>query len=187
MNAVKGWPEWANWKSIDRDGGVKFWDKKPVRHNGYWLCDDVLDMMWSSDDRELLNQYQVDNWPSGMLTERPKAKEEDFYGMDLVETEAMKKAKLTTKDAPAFLSEAIKVMQQRGKQYDSNEQERSMGKTVEAFNIITGKQLTESEGWLLLQLLKDVRQWSKPEYHEDSALDCIAYSALKAESLNQGK
>ena len=91
------------------------------------------------------------------------------------------------KDAPAFLNEAIKVMQQRGEQYDSNEKERSMGKTVEAFNVITGNQLTESEGWLLLQLLKDVRQWSKPDYHEDSALDCIAYSALKAESLNKGK
>jgi hypothetical protein len=138
-------------------------------------------------EREILNTYQLENWPNGMLTKRPEPKTEDYYGMDLLETAAMKKAKTKNKAAPDFLKDAIAVMEERGKQYDSNKQERSMGKTVEAFNIITGKQLTESEGWLLLQLLKDVRQWSKPEYHEDSALDCIAYSALKAESLNQGK
>lgn len=96
-------------------------------------------------------------------------------------------AKAKAKEAQQFLQEAMDVMSERGKQYDSQEKERSMGKTIQAFNIITSKDLTESEGWLLLQLLKDVRQWSKEAYHEDSALDCIAYAALKAEALNQGK
>lgn len=62
------------------------------------------------------------------------------------------------------------------KQYDNEEKEISMGKCVEAFNIITGKDLTESEGWLLLQLLKDVRQWSKESYHEDSTLNKARFS-----------
>jgi hypothetical protein len=35
----------------------------------------------------------------------------------------------------------------------------------------------------LLQLLKDVRQWTKIDYHADSAVDCVSYAALKAESL----
>lgn len=74
-------------------------------------------------------------------------------------------------------------MEERGKQYDKPEGERSMGKTVQVFNIITGHDLTEADGWLLMQILKDVRQWQTPNYHEDSALDCVAYSALKAESL----
>ena len=57
-----------------------------------------------------------------------------------------------------------------------------MGKCVAAFNAITGRDLTEAEGWLLLQVLKDVRQWQRPGFHEDSAEDCIAYAALKAEA-----
>jgi hypothetical protein len=51
----------------------------------------------TAKEREILNQYQLDNWPSGMLIKRPKAKQEDYYGMDLVETEAMKKAKSINK------------------------------------------------------------------------------------------
>ena len=85
-----------------------------------------------------------------------------------------------------FLQRAIDLQQERGKEYD-NGQERSMGRVVEAFNIITGKQLSESEGWLFMQVLKDVRQWTKPEYHKDSAEDCVSYAALKAEALASGK
>lgn len=89
--------------------------------------------------------------------------------------------------APEFLDKASALMRQRGEQYDKPEGERSMGVCVQAFNTITGKNLTESEGWLLLQLLKDVRQWQNPDkYHADSAEDCIAYAALKAEALAQG-
>lgn len=84
--------------------------------------------------------------------------------------------------APALLSKAASIMEERGKQYDKPEGERSMGKAVKAFNAITGQDLSEAEGWLLLQVLKDVRLWQRPGYHQDSAEDCIAYSALKAEA-----
>lgn len=93
MNGWKDVPQWANWRSVDKNGTVKFFNGKPSSHNGYWLCGNTLDMMWTSEERELLNQYQLDNWPSGMSTERPKAKEEDYYGMELVETKEMKRAK----------------------------------------------------------------------------------------------
>ena len=84
--------------------------------------------------------------------------------------------------APDFLRRAADIMAERGKQYDKPEGERSMGKCVAAFNIVTGHNLTEAEGWLLLQILKDVRQWQRPGFHQDSADDCIAYAALKAEA-----
>lgn len=84
--------------------------------------------------------------------------------------------------APELLQNAANIMAERGKQYDKPEGERSMGKCVQAFNTITGQNLTEAEGWLLLQILKDVRQWQRPGYHQDSAEDCIAYAALKAEA-----
>lgn len=84
--------------------------------------------------------------------------------------------------APDLLSKASAIMTERGQQYDKPEGERSMGKCVHAFNIITGQTLSEAEGWLLLQILKDVRLWQRPGYHQDSAEDCIAYAALKAEA-----
>lgn len=88
----------------------------------------------------------------------------------------------TLETAPALLSKAAAIMEERGKQYDKPEGERSMGKAVQAFNAITGQDLSEAEGWLLLQVLKDVRLWQRPGYHQDSAEDCIAYAALKAEA-----
>jgi len=87
-----------------------------------------------------------------------------------------------TMDAPQLLSKAASIMVERGKQYDKPEGERSMGKCVAAFNIITNQRISEAEGWLLLQILKDVRLWQRPGYHQDSAEDCIAYAALKAEA-----
>lgn len=85
--------------------------------------------------------------------------------------------------ATDFLSNAARIMTERGQQYDKPEGERSMGAAVTAFNAITRRGLSEAEGWLLLQLLKDVRQWQRPAYHADSAEDCVAYAALKAEAL----
>jgi uncharacterized membrane protein len=90
--------------------------------------------------------------------------------------------------AHEFLGKAQALMLERGKQYDKPEGERSMGTAVTAFNTITGQSLTEAEGWLLLQVLKDVRQWQNPaSYHADSAEDCVAYAALKAEALSSAE
>jgi hypothetical protein len=84
--------------------------------------------------------------------------------------------------APGMLTKAAELMAERGKEYDQDQGERSMGRAVAAFNAITGHELTEPQGWLLLQVLKDVRLFTKPGYHQDSAEDCIAYAALKAEA-----
>jgi hypothetical protein len=87
--------------------------------------------------------------------------------------------------APKLLERAAQIMTDRASTYDQPEGERSMGRAVSAFNAITGQTLSESEGWLLLQLLKDARQWQRAAYHADSAEDCIAYAALKAEALQR--
>ena len=88
--------------------------------------------------------------------------------------------------AAELLGRAARHMHDRAATYDKPEGERSMGRTVQAFNAITGHHLTESEGWLLLQVLKDVRLFTRSEYHADSAEDCIAYAALKAEAKGKG-
>jgi hypothetical protein len=84
--------------------------------------------------------------------------------------------------ADQILNKAATLMQQRGQQYDQPQGERSMGKTVAAFNSITGQQLTEAQGWLLLALLKMVRDNQRGTAHQDSCEDLVAYSALYAEA-----
>lgn len=89
--------------------------------------------------------------------------------------------------APDILTAAAKHMADRAKTYDKPGGERSMGQTVAAFNAVTGRDLQESEGWLLMQILKDVRDRQRAEPHVDSLEDCVAYAALKAEARMGGR
>lgn len=83
-----------------------------------------------------------------------------------------------------FLMAASHTMRERADQYDKPEGERSMKAIISAFNAITGRSLTESEGWLIMLLLKMVRQWQNPDKaHPDSLLDGVAYASLLAESF----
>jgi len=93
----------------------------------------------------------------------------------------------TTISADGLLQKAASHMQGRAATYDQPGGERSMGRTVQAFNTITGRDLSESEGWLLLQILKDVRDRQRPEAHVDSLEDSVAYAALKAEARIAGR
>lgn len=85
--------------------------------------------------------------------------------------------------APALLQEAARIMEERGKQYDKPEGERSMAKTVVMFNTATGRDMTEVEGWFFMECLKNVRFFQNPSKpHEDSVKDKIAYAALFGEA-----
>lgn len=84
--------------------------------------------------------------------------------------------------AQSILNAAACHMQARAATYDTPEGERSMGKAVQAFNAIAGRDLSEAEGWLLLAMLKNVRLFQRPGYHADSAEDAVAYGALLAEA-----
>lgn len=93
----------------------------------------------------------------------------------------------STPTAPDILTAAAKHIAARAKTYDKPGGERSMGQTVTAFNAITGRDLKESEGWLLMQILKDVRDRQCEDPHDDSLEDCVAYAALKAEARMGGR
>ena len=85
--------------------------------------------------------------------------------------------------APDLLVAAAEIMTERGKQYDQPGGERSMGKTIGMFNIATGRDLSEAEGWLLMDCLKTVRLFQNTEKpHEDSIKDKINYAALLGEA-----
>lgn len=87
--------------------------------------------------------------------------------------------------ATEFLRRAAQHMDDRAKTYDKPGGERSMAATVAAFNAVTGKTLTETEGWLLMMLLKAVRLQQRATYHADSAEDMVAYAALAGEARSQ--
>lgn len=84
--------------------------------------------------------------------------------------------------APNLLKRASDLMIERAVQYDSPEGERSMEKIVNSFNALTGKDLTEAQGWMFMVLLKLVRDNTRVVGHKDSCDDLIAYAALYGES-----
>lgn len=91
------------------------------------------------------------------------------------------------KTASQYLNDCIQVQKQRGEQYDSKGTgERSFAAAAAAYNAITGHNLKGSDVCLILQLLKDVRQYRDPaRLHEDSLLDKVSYASLHAEELNK--
>ena len=78
------------------------------------------------------------------------------------------------------LRRAADLIEQRGKQRDSDTGERSMARTVAAFNAIYGTDLTETQGWHFMELLKMARS-SQGAYVADDFDDKVAYAALAAE------
>ncbi len=87
--------------------------------------------------------------------------------------------------AQEILQKASDLLGDRGAQYDSAGGEKSMGKAITAFNAITGRKLTTEEGWLLMILVKQVRQFTSGKRHLDSAEDAVAYCALQAEEITE--
>jgi hypothetical protein len=87
--------------------------------------------------------------------------------------------------ANEFLTAASKHMSDRASTYDKPQGERSMAATVAAFNNITGHQLSEADGWLMMTILKLVRLKQRPGFHQDSAEDAVAYAALLGEAKSQ--
>ena len=83
--------------------------------------------------------------------------------------------------APGFLREAISVMEQRGQQYDTEGGERSFEAAANAFNAITGYEITAADVALVQVCIKLVRSQSREEPHRDSLLDAVAYMALHSE------
>ena len=90
---------------------------------------------------------------------------------------------MTNAKADEILTAAAQHMRDRAATYDKPGGERSMAQTVAIFNLYHGTSLTEAQGWHMMQILKDVRLFARPGYHADSAEDCAAYSALKAEAM----
>ena len=86
--------------------------------------------------------------------------------------------------APGILIEATATITERGVQRDAAASgERSMAKTVAAFNGLTGRDLTEKEGWFFMTVLKMARSMNGKSPRRDDFVDGAAYFALAGESV----
>ena len=91
--------------------------------------------------------------------------------------------------ADFFLREAGGLLKTRGKEYDRvtgaaddpPQEERSFARVAAAFNAVHDTALTPAQVCHMLALLKQVRLFTAPTFHRDSAADGVAYMALLAE------
>lgn len=79
-----------------------------------------------------------------------------------------------------ILGQVSDLVAGRGNERDMPDGERTIPRTVAAFNAITGKDMTPVEGWLFMIILKLCRS-NQGSFKEDDYLDAIGYSGLMAE------
>jgi hypothetical protein len=87
---------------------------------------------------------------------------------------------LITPTAEQLVQDALDIMKERGATRDKPQGERAMAATVKAFNAVTGRNLSETEGWKFMMCLKLGRA-AQGKFHADDYHDLIGYSALTAE------
>lgn len=85
--------------------------------------------------------------------------------------------------AHEFLKAGIGHMEDRASVRDSEDGERSMKSTVNAFNAIFGTEITEEQGWHFMTLLKISRS-KGGDYRKDDYEDAAAYQALAGETAS---
>lgn len=83
--------------------------------------------------------------------------------------------------ASDILNKALGHLSDRAVTYDKPQGERSMAKTVDAFNTIYDLGMTEVQGWHFMELLKMVRS-SQGAFKADNFEDAAAYAALAGEA-----
>lgn len=85
--------------------------------------------------------------------------------------------------AQDILRQSAQHIDDRAATRDQAEGERSMARTVAAFNALTGHALTERDGWLFMVALKAARATNTPTGIPDDYQDGAAYFALAGECV----
>ena len=88
--------------------------------------------------------------------------------------------------AQHFLEAAKGHLGARAATYDKPTGERSMERTVKTFAALTDIQLTEEQGWLFLEVLKQVRSL-QGKFKADNYEDLAGYAALRGEAAAKAR
>lgn len=95
--------------------------------------------------------------------------------------DALREQDRLDRSAHHYLEQADAELADRAASRDAGDGERSMARAVAAFNTLYGHELTETEGWQFMSILKKSRG-AEGAYREDDYVDDVAYAALAAES-----
>ena len=87
-------------------------------------------------------------------------------------------------NAHEFANRAGELLEDRGKERDQPNGERSMARCVSAFNAMTGHDLSTEDGWLFMVYLKHARMRGGA-FRLDDYEDAVSYEALMAEEAVQ--
>ena len=88
--------------------------------------------------------------------------------------------------AQDFLEAAKGHLGARAATYDKPTGERSMERTIKTFAALTDIQLTEEQGWLFMEALKQVRSL-QGKFKADNYEDLAGYAALRGESAAKAR
>ena len=147
---------------------------------------------WSEQGRLNDVAFAAEKWDSFGSTEAPKVVNINNVNVVSKETAAAvskfisEELQQRAQTAAELLKKAGDIMGQRAKDYDSQGGERSMGTVAKMFNLATKREgaaaISESEAWLVMALLKMVRDRSTPDGHQDSCEDLVSYASLYGEA-----
>lgn len=87
--------------------------------------------------------------------------------------------------APDILKRAAQHMEDRAVARDQPGGERSMTRTVDAFNALTGHAISERDGWMFMVVLKAARACTTATGLADDYDDMAAYSGLAGEAAQR--
>jgi len=184
---VKSGTNWYQLKVSYKDGGYNFLifneNELEIVENATssfkvgdrvrFYCPDLEVDYGTIVERHLENSWWVD-WESDGF---PRYCEEKYLTLVDVEQPEEIPTKINAAD---ILQQAKDCLVNRASERDK-EQERSMKSCVEAFNALTGKSLTETEGWIFMTVLKIARSQGG-NFKLDDYVDMAAYAALAGES-----
>lgn len=80
-----------------------------------------------------------------------------------------------------LLSSVYDIQNERAKEYEQKNAERSFDKIANIFNAYRGLNLLPSDVALILRILKEVRSEHSDTVHLDSFIDGLSYESLRAE------
>jgi hypothetical protein len=146
-------------------------DGKPNLADLYWTCEGL--QIATTQRPQTLDLVELISQPAPAPV--PQAVDLPVESIELAAADLPNRA-------PDILEAAAGHMRDRAATFDKPEGERSMAQTVAIFNQFHGAGMTEAQGWHFMQILKDVRLFTRDGYHQDSGEDCVAYAALKCEA-----
>ena len=88
-------------------------------------------------------------------------------------------------NAAEYATRAGELLEDRGKERDQPDGERSMARCVRTFNAMTGHNLSVEDGWLFMVYLKHARMRGGA-FRRDDYEDAVSYEALMAEEATAG-